>query len=124
MAQTLKLRARAGRHIADRAALAAGARRFFGRSTEPHRTAKGLWPFPRVASVEVPYETAAEKHAATDYVLAARHGDVVALDEATAKLLGVKWAEHQAWLAESEAGEEPAATLPPAAAPEHEEPAQ
>lgn len=114
MAQILKLRARAGRHIADRAALGAGARRFFGRKNEPHRTAKGLWPFPRVESVEVPYESAVEKHAATDYVLAARHGDVVALDEATAKALGVSWDEHQKWASETEAGEdnEPAAEEP------------
>ena len=80
--------------ICDRKALEVGARRFIGRTHDPKLGPQGGWP----RSLE-PVEV--EMH--NDYLLALRHGDLVAADEATAKLAGVKFDPEL--LKESEAGE-------------------
>lgn len=129
-AVTLKVRARADRMIVDLEAMKAGARRFVGRQytpDHPDRTPEAMKAIAKPVRVDEPtaYDHRAhwprqdvvEKPARSEYVLAVKRGDLLAADEATAKLCGVKLAEHdkihaaephEAWEADA-ADEAPAA---------------
>lgn len=108
-AVTLKVRARANRHIVDLEAMAAGARRFVGRTythEHPERTSQAINAIVSPVRIDEPTaydhrahwprhaDSIVEKPARTEYVLAVRRGDLLAADEATAKHCGVKLAEH------------------------------
>jgi hypothetical protein len=109
---TLKVRARANRLILDLEAMAAGARRYVGRQythEHPERTAKAIDAATKEAvRVDEPTlydhrshwprhpDSIVSKPARPEYMRAVKNGDLLAADEATAKLCGVKLAEHDA----------------------------
>lgn len=108
-AVTLKVRARANRMVVDYEAMKAGARRFVGRlytAEHPDRTPKALAAISLPVRIDEPTaydhrphwprhpDGAVTKPARAEYVNAVKRGDLLAADEATAKLCGVKLADH------------------------------
>lgn len=134
---TLKVRARANRHIMDLEAMAAGARRYVGRAynpEHPERTPKAMAAATSPVRIDEPTaydhrphwprhpDGAVEKPARAEYVQAVKRGDLLAADEATAKLCGVKLADHdKIHAAEPREEWEPKPAPAPAATDDHED---
>jgi len=124
-AVTLKVRARADRMVVDFEAMKSGARRFVGRqytAEHPARTPKAMAAALSPVRIDEPTaydhrshwprrQDTVEKPARAEYMIAVKRGDLLAADDATAKLCGVSLAEHdKIHAAEShEEWEEPAA---------------
>lgn len=82
MADSLSVRAVGATLVVNYEALEAGARRYIGREFLPGVGAQGGWPASKdAAKVPVTHE----------YLKSLRDGSLVAADEATAKLAGVKF---------------------------------
>ncbi len=93
MAESLTVRASGAVLVCNYEALEAGARRFIGRTFLPELGAAGAWP----ASAEP-----SKVPVTPEYLKSLRDGSLIAADEATAKLAGIKFDAKA--LAEAEEG--------------------
>lgn len=96
MAESLTVRAAGAALVTNYEAMNAGARRFIGRTFVPDIGVAGAWPA---------IEEATKVPASAEYLKHIADGALIACDEATAKLAGIKFDAKAAKAAEAEAKE-------------------